>query len=186
MGSCITRANHKHIAPLLRNFQNVRSEFTPWSCRVLHEQNYTAFSSPAVHAGLLTASAHGGNFYSILTSIWILNNLKYQRNQHFKDYFFLYTNKYQMRVHFQQHSSNYSFASRAWELLYSVFLSKFPVCIVFGHSKNECILALQCVCVNSSCILVLLVAYYINNIIIFILGVGTYSILPVSHDRLQH
>lgn len=90
-----------------------------------------------------------------------------------------------MPVHFQQHFSNYSFANRAWELLYSVFLSKFPVCIIFGHSKNECMLALYCVCMNSSCILVLLVAYYINNIIICILGIGTCSVLPVSHNSLQ-
>lgn len=39
---------------------------------------------------------------------------------------------------------------------------------------------------NSSCILVLLVAYYINNIIICGLGIGTCCVSPVFHWLLQH
>lgn len=128
-------------------------------------------------------SAHKGKFYSMLTSIWMLNHLKYQRNQHFKDFFFPINVKclFIFSITLQIMHSLIG-PGNCFIFFYPSFLFVSSLVI----QKNECILVLHCVCLNSSCILVLLVAYYINNIIVCILGIETCSLLPVCHSSLQH
>lgn len=124
---------------------------------------------------------HGRNLYSILKNIWILNNLKHWRNYHFKGLICAPINTKCLFIF----NNNFQVTHLLIRLGTALFFSEFPVCVIIGHSQNECTLPPQRVCMNSSCILVLLVAYYINNIVFFILGIRTRSALPVSHNSLQ-